>query len=124
MAKLAAFAAVSVITPLQAVHAQNPNPADPVLERIWELGMEGSRVARLAQVLMDSVGPRLTGSPGQLAAHEWAVKTYESWGVSAENEEYGTWTAWTYNLLSKIPSRTSSRRELRLPTPTRGQATP
>ena len=89
MAKLAALAAVTVIIPCQAVQAQNPTTADPVLERIWELGMEGSQAARLAQVLMDSVGPRLTGSPGQLAAHEWAVKTYESWGVRAENESTG-----------------------------------
>jgi hypothetical protein len=49
---------------------------------------------KLAQVLMDSVGPRLTGSPGQKAAHDWAVKTYASWGIDAKNEPYGTWTGW------------------------------
>ena len=27
-------------------------------------------------------------------AHDWAVKKYESWGISAENEEYGTWRGW------------------------------
>ena len=110
MAKLAAFAAVTVIIPPQAVHAQNPTPADPVLERNWELGMEGSQAGRLAQILMDSVGPRLTGAPGQLAAHDWAVKTYESWGISAENEEYGTWTAWRRGIhhVDLIAPRTKS----------------
>ncbi len=74
--------------------AQTFRTDDPVLQRIWELGMEQSRATELAQVLLDSVGPRLTGSPGQLAAHDWAVKAYASWGIEAENEEYGTWTGW------------------------------
>ena len=74
--------------------AQSFRTDDPVLERIWQLGMERSLATELAQVLMDSVGPRLTGSPGQLAAHDWAAKTYASWGIEAENEEYGTWTGW------------------------------
>jgi hypothetical protein len=74
--------------------AQTFTTDDPVLQRIWELGMEQSRATDLAQVLMDSIGPRLTGSPGQLAAHDWAANTYLSWGVDAENEEYGTWTGW------------------------------
>ena len=38
IAKLATFAAVAVMTPPQAVHAQNPTTTDAVLQRIWELG--------------------------------------------------------------------------------------
>ena len=41
---------------------------DQNLVRIWRLGMDSSHVQRLAQVLFDSVGPRLTGSPGYAAA--------------------------------------------------------
>ena len=37
---------------------------DPVLKRIWTLGMEESHAQRIAQPLLDSIGPRLTGSPG------------------------------------------------------------
>jgi carboxypeptidase Q len=67
---------------------------DAVLHRIWQLGMVEGRSFDLAQTLMDSIGPRLTGSPGQKAAHDWAVRTYTSWGISAKNEPYGTWSGW------------------------------
>jgi hypothetical protein len=67
---------------------------DPVIRRMWEVGMEDSQTETLAQVLMDSIGPRLTGSRGLAAAQDWLIHTYESWGVPARKEEYGTWTRW------------------------------
>jgi hypothetical protein len=67
---------------------------DPVLESIWEEGMERSQVYPLMQVLLDSIGPRLTGSPGIDAAHDWLVDLYGSWGIEAENQAYGTWKGW------------------------------
>ncbi|HQW66042.1 MAG TPA: M20/M25/M40 family metallo-hydrolase, partial [Gemmatimonadales bacterium] len=45
-------------------------------------------------MLLDSIGPRLTGSPGYMAAADWAVKTYASWGIPAEKQQYGTWNSW------------------------------
>jgi hypothetical protein len=36
---------------------------DAVLRRIWSLGMDSSQAQVLAQALLDSIGPRLTGSP-------------------------------------------------------------
>jgi len=74
--------------------AQSFPTEDATLRRIWQLGMVESQAAKLAQTLLDSIGPRLTGSPGQRAAHDWAVKMYESWGITARNEQYGTWTGW------------------------------
>ena len=68
---------------------------DPVIKRIYQEGMQNSQAYRLAQVLMDSIGPRLTGSPGNRAANDWLVKTYASWGIQARNEKYGTWRDWT-----------------------------
>jgi hypothetical protein len=65
-----------------------------VLRRIWTLGMDSSQIYRLGQVLTDSVGPRLTGTPGQKAAHDWAVAQYQRWGITARNEQYGTWRGW------------------------------
>ncbi|MGH7445505.1 MAG: M20/M25/M40 family metallo-hydrolase, partial [Longimicrobiales bacterium] len=56
--------------------------------------MDSSQVYALAQTLLDSIGPRLTGTPGQRAAHDWAVSTYERWGIPARNEQYGTWRGW------------------------------
>ncbi len=67
---------------------------DPVLRRIWEVGMEESRVESIAQPLLDSIGPRLTGSPGLERAHDWAVSLIASWGVEARKEQYGTWIGW------------------------------
>jgi carboxypeptidase Q len=67
---------------------------DPVLRQIWEVGMNDSRVMDIAQTLLDSIGPRLTGTPGYDNAADWAVKTLGSWGVDARKEQYGTWNGW------------------------------
>jgi hypothetical protein len=78
-------------TPMSA--QQYPSP-DPVIKAIWNEGMDHSQLPGLAQVLLDSIGPRLTGTPGIKAGNDWLVKTYASWGVSARNERYGTWVEW------------------------------
>ena len=67
---------------------------NPVLRRLWALGMDSTQLPRLAQTLFDSLGPRLTASPGMEAAQNWLVQTYTSWGVSARKEQYGTWRGW------------------------------
>jgi hypothetical protein len=68
---------------------------DPVIKRIWAEGMaQGSQAYRLAQTLMDSIGPRLTGSPGHQNAVECTLRRYQSWGVTARKEQYGTWRSW------------------------------
>ncbi|HCR04378.1 MAG TPA: peptidase M28 [Gemmatimonadetes bacterium] len=68
---------------------------DPVIRNMWDQGMgSGSQVERLAQVLTDSIGPRLIASPGYYAAVDWALKMYDSWGIPARVEQYGTWSAW------------------------------
>jgi hypothetical protein len=51
-------------------------------------------VEALSQVLNDSLGPRLTGSPNLKAASDWAIATYAGWGVPARAEQYGTWLGW------------------------------
>ncbi|HSP12487.1 MAG TPA: M20/M25/M40 family metallo-hydrolase [Salegentibacter sp.] len=55
---------------------------------------ENSKLEELAHELVDVVGPRLVGTPQMKNAHDWAIKKYDSWGISAENEEYGTWRGW------------------------------
>jgi carboxypeptidase Q len=67
---------------------------NPVLRRLWALGMDSSQASTLAQVLFDSLGPRLTASPAMEAAQDWLVKTYQGWGVDAKKEQYGTWRGW------------------------------
>ena len=76
--------------------ASTPTAAsDSVLARLWRLGMDSSQATALLQVLSDSIGPRLTGTPGQKAGNRWLVDTYKRWGVTARNEPYGTWRSWT-----------------------------
>src|ERR687895_949034 len=76
------------------IAAQSFPTNDPTLRRIWSLGMDSSQTYQLAQALLDSVGPRLTGTPGQRAANEWAIAKYRSWGIVARAEQYGTWRGW------------------------------
>ncbi len=66
---------------------------DPMLLRIMEEGMQRSQAGALAQVLTDSIGSRLTGSPGFTAAGDWLVRKYTEWGISAKKEQWGTWNS-------------------------------
>jgi carboxypeptidase Q len=91
--KFCAIGAVALIgvTPLSA---QRFPTNDQTLQRIWRLGMDSSHVQTLAQTLFDSVGPRLTGSPGIRSASDWVISQYKSWGIDARREQYGTWRGW------------------------------
>ena len=56
--------------------------------------MEQSQAMTLIQVLTDSIGPRLTGTPNSLNGQDWIKKAYAGWGVTARSEQYGTWIGW------------------------------
>jgi hypothetical protein len=79
--------------------AQTFRTDTPVLRRIWEEGMVRSRAERSAQALMDSIGPRLSGTAGYTAATDWLVRTYEALGIPARREQYGTWRGWNRGTL-------------------------
>ncbi|MBX6362634.1 MAG: M20/M25/M40 family metallo-hydrolase [Gemmatimonadetes bacterium] len=79
--------------------AQTFTTPDPVLQRIWQEGMHNSQLEVLAQPLLDSIGPRLTGTPNLKAGNDWLVKTYAGWGIPARNEVYGTWKGWQQGYL-------------------------
>ncbi len=75
--------------------AANQFPVDdPVIKAIWEEGMQNSHIYTLGQVLADSVGPRLPGSPNFDAGADWALKLFAEWGMEGRKDEYGTWKAW------------------------------
>jgi hypothetical protein len=84
------------VTPLSAQEAGPLFPSDaPVIKAMWDQGMgDPSQIESLAQVLMDSIGPRLTGSPGQYAANDWVQATYDRWGIENRAEQFGTWQGW------------------------------
>ena len=56
---------------------------NPVIRRIYALGMDSSQTVPLAQTLLDSIGPRLVGSPAYQSAGDWIVAMYRSWGITA-----------------------------------------
>jgi hypothetical protein len=82
------------LLPATGLTGQPSGAADDVLQRIWEEGTSRSQLERLGQVLLDSLGPRLTGTPESEAASAWVVDTYRSWGIEARQERYGTWMGW------------------------------
>src|SRR6188508_2434233 len=84
-------AAICLTTPARA---QSWAVDDPVLREIWDTGMNRSQVTEIAQTLMDSLGPRLTGTAGLERANNWSVDLLRSWGVDARKDQYGTWLAW------------------------------
>jgi carboxypeptidase Q len=69
-------------------------PTDPVILKMWEEGWTNGQAGKLIQVLADSVGSRLTGSPGAEKASAWVMKMYDSWGISARKHQYGTWNSY------------------------------
>ncbi len=84
----------ALFMPPQMVKAQQFAVDDPILEGIWDEGMDNSRIYRFAQVLSDSIGPRLPGSPAFDDAADWILAQFRSWGVEGRREEYGTWRSW------------------------------
>src|SRR5688572_19698319 len=94
LTRLTTGAFLAIVVASNALLAQQYASPDPVIRSIWNEGMDNSQLPRLAQALLDSIGPRLTGTPGMRAGNDWLVKTYTSWGVTARNERYGTWVDW------------------------------
>ncbi len=74
--------------------AQTLPTHDPVLQRIYTLGEDSSRVQTLSQALFDSIGPRLMGSPDLRRGQDWLLRMYQRWGIEARNEKIGTWRGW------------------------------
>src|SRR5262245_64775149 len=89
-----AGAVAFMLSAASTAHAQTFATTDPVLQRIWHEGMEQSQTWKFAQALLDSVGPRLTGSPGHKNGNEWLAAVYKSLGIEVRNEQYGTWKGW------------------------------
>jgi hypothetical protein len=93
--RLRALRATTILLALAApAQAQTFRTADTVVRRIWTEGMERSQTERLAQVLMDSIGPRLSGTSGFQSAVDWLASSYAVFGVTARQERYGVWRGW------------------------------
>jgi len=89
----------AVVSTTAATQGPPPGPTgfaveNPVLRRIWALENDSSQLQHFGQVLFDSLGPRLTASPGLTAAQNWMIATYTALGIPARKEQYGTWRGW------------------------------
>ncbi len=74
--------------------AQDLTVDDPIVESIYTEGIERSQLESLAQALLDSIGPRLAGTPQFDDAANWLVARYEAWGIPVRKEQIGTWRGW------------------------------
>jgi len=87
---------------------------------------ENSQVEQLAFELVDEIGPRLVGSPQMKKAHDWAVAKFTSWGIPAENQQFGTWRGWERGIthIDLVHPRVKSLAGMQLawsaPTPKKG----
>ena len=106
MLTAAAAIAAGAATPVAA----QTGTTDPVLKRIWTLGMDSSHTWDLAQTFFDSIGPRLTGTPQGTQASDWVMKNYHAWGIDTRREQYGTWRGWRrgYSHIDLIKPRVRS----------------
>lgn len=86
---LATFVFLLILS--SGLYAQNQKE---VVEKIVKEATENSQLEKLAYELTDLIGPRLVGTPQMQHAHDWAVDTYKSWGISAQNEQWGEWRGW------------------------------
>jgi carboxypeptidase Q len=72
-----------------------------VIEKIRAEGLERSQVAAHFAMLVDVIGPRLTGSPAYTRAADWSRDTLAKWGLSnprLETFEFGR--GWTLEKLT------------------------
>ena len=67
---------------------------DATLLRIERIAADSSHLQPMAHVLLDSIGPRMTGTPELDRASDWLVSQYRAWGIEARKEPAGTWRGW------------------------------
>lgn len=91
MKKLFTTLFIFVFVPLFVLQAQDQSE---IVDRIVQEATENSHLEDLAHYLMDVVGPRLVGTPQMQHAHDWAVETFQNWGIHAENQQFGEWRGW------------------------------
>src|SRR5436189_3172935 len=66
--------------------------------RIKDEGLQRSKVMEIESYLTDVYGPRLTGSPYNKEAADWAQKTMKEWGlVNVKTEPWAFGRGWQNN---------------------------
>src|ERR1700704_452061 len=83
-----------MLAPFAGGHSQTLSTNDPIIQQIGAIGTDSSPLPRLSAELLDSIGPRLTGTTSLRRGQDWLVATYRAFGIPARNERYGTWRGW------------------------------
>lgn len=96
--RIFAFILVQVLLFQTLVFAQTTAPAKAIytapkaeIDKIIDEGMNRSQVMNHIGYLTDVIGPRLTNSPNERRAREWAKETFTKWGLKSYFEPFGPW---------------------------------
>ncbi|HEY6212008.1 MAG TPA: M20/M25/M40 family metallo-hydrolase [Vicinamibacterales bacterium] len=93
----AAIAALGII-PLSAQWPSTEKLDLDAIYRIKDEGLQRSKVMEIESYLTDVYGPRLTGSPYNREAGDWAQKTMKEWGlVNVHTEPWAFGRGWQNN---------------------------
>lgn len=84
---LQSFAFAQTTAPAKTIYAA----PKPDIDKIIDEGMNRSQVMNHIEYLTDVIGPRLTNSPNQRRASEWAKDTFAKWGMKSYLEPFGPW---------------------------------
>ena len=89
---------------------------DPVIRAMISEANDNSQLKNLGHELMDVIGPRLVGTPQMKNAHDWAVAKFNTWGITAKNEQWGEWRGWERGIthIDMIHPRVQSLRGMQL----------
>lgn len=86
-------------SPHTSLLAQSAAPAGdepllPVIRNIINEVNNNSQLEQLATELLDGIGPRLVGTPEMQQASDWAIATFERWGIPGSRQPFGEWRGW------------------------------
>src|SRR5215467_7425388 len=81
--------------------SKNPSPPDEEITRIVGQSMKSSGAMEFLEALTDTIGGRITGSPGSREAAELILKTLKEAGFeNAHIEEYKLTSVWHHGITS------------------------
>jgi hypothetical protein len=121
---LQSFAFAQTTAPAKTIYAAPKADIDKIIDE----GMNRSQVMNHIEYLTDVIGPRLTNSPNQRRASEWAKDTFTKWGMKSYLEPFGPWgRGWSLKSFNITINEPTFQSVLAFPnawtTPTKGAIT-
>src|SRR5689334_11679253 len=82
MKKQALVTSLSLIVAVGAWARQSEPVDSAAIAKIRDEGMNRSQTSAMFNVLVDDIGPRLTGSPAHKRSADWAKDQLTKWGLA------------------------------------------